>query len=259
MIVEIRKLKNPFKYVIIIIWFTIYEKGENRYIVKKYLLAINMTKEKFEQLNIFLYQYCSEAAHDISHVYRVLNLALDIAENEKVDRDILITATLLHDIARNEERKNPQICHAERGAELAREILNKLDYEEVQIEHIQDCIRTHRFRKNNYPKTIEAKILFDADKLDATGCIGIARTLAYKGIIGEPIYAMDKQSFEIDYDMPSFMREYNYKLSKIGQQLYTKRGYEIWEIRNKYAKMFYDELVSEVQINSEVKKLFKMN
>ena len=58
--------------------------------------------------------------------------------------------------------------------------------------HIQDCITTHRFRTDNQPKTLEAKILFDADKLDITGVLGIARSLVYEGEIGEPLYTIDE-------------------------------------------------------------------
>ena len=109
------------------------------------------------------------------------------------------------------------ICHAERGGELAKDILSRFPYTVYQIKHIQECIRTHRFRGENYPKSIEAKILFDVDKLDSPGCIRIARTFLFKGAIGEPIYSFKKGTFEIDYDAPSFIREYNFKLSKIGQ------------------------------------------
>ena len=71
-----------------------------------------MTKEVFTQLNNILIEYCSESIHDMLHVYRVLSFVLDIAQNEKeiVDMDILITATLLHDIAREEERLDPSVC-----------------------------------------------------------------------------------------------------------------------------------------------------
>ena len=194
-----------------------------------------MTKEVFTQLNNILIEYCSESIHDMLHVYRVLSFVLDIAQNEKeiVDMDILITATLLH--------------------ELSEKILSEFSYTSVQISHVQECIRTHRFRGMERPESIEAKILFDADKLDATGCIGIARTLMYKGIIGEPLYSFDMDSLAIDYDSPSFIREYNCKLSKIGQQLYTKRALELWEMRNSHAHKFYEELLFEIQEISVLK------
>ena len=106
-------------------------------------------------------------------------------------------------------------CGTRRGT--WKDILSRFPYTVYQIKHIQECIRTHRFRGGNYPKSIEAKILFDVDKLDSPGCIRIARTFLFKGAIGEPIYSFKKDTFEIDYDAPSFIREYNFKLSKIGQ------------------------------------------
>jgi uncharacterized protein len=137
--------------------------------------------------------------------------------------------------------------------ELSEKILGEFSYTSVQISHVQECIRTHRFRGMERPESIEAKILFDADKLDATGCIGIARTLMYKGIIGEPLYSFDMDSLAIDYDSPSFIREYNCKLSKIVQQLYTKRALELWEMRNSHAHKFYEELLFEIQEISVLK------
>ena len=82
-------------------------------------------------------------------------------------------------------------------------------------EKVKHCIRTHRYRKNNLPESLEAKILFDADKLDATGAMGIARTLIYKGTVSEPIYTLlpdgSVSSGEND-STPSFFQEYKYKL-----------------------------------------------
>ena len=75
----------------------------------------------------------------------------------------------------------------------------------------------------------------------------------YKGIIGEPLYSFDMDSLAIDYDSPSFIREYNCKLSKIGQQLYTKRALELWEMRNSHAHKFYEELLFEIQEISVLK------
>lgn len=216
-----------------------------------------MTKETFFQLEHILNTYCSDSVHDLSHVYRVLMLVLDIAQYETVDMDVLITATLFHDIARDEERVNSAVCHAERGAELVGGILNKFFYTSFQIARIQECIRTHRFRGINHPKSMEAKILFDADKLDAVGCIGVARALMYAGIIGEPLYSTEKNFSEIDYNTPSFIWEYNYKLSQLGQQFYTKRAVELWKTRNDYAHKFYEGLLLEIKNTLWNKDMFE--
>lgn len=97
---------------------------------------------------------------------------------------------LLHDIARVKEIKDKtgEIDHAELGSEMAGSILKDLGYKEDIIENIKHCILTHRFRSGNFPKTIEAKKLFDADKLDAIGAIGLSRSYMLAGQHNQKIY-----------------------------------------------------------------------
>ena len=119
------------------------------------------------------------SAHNLDHVFRVYNLCLLLSNYEKdVDLEILIPSALLHDIARVEESddKTGKIDHAALGSEIPGDILRNLGYKEEKIDMIKHCIITHRFRTGNEPKTIEAKILFDSDKLDVIGASGIART-----------------------------------------------------------------------------------
>lgn len=137
-----------------------------------------MERTNYEIIEKFMCQCMSDSAHDREHVYRVLYVALDIASCEKeVDMDILITACLLHDIGRKEQFENPALCHAQVGADKAYDFLIAKGYGENYARRVAACIRSHRYRSNEEPDTIEAKILFDADKLDATGTLGIARTL----------------------------------------------------------------------------------
>ena len=132
-----------------------------------------------------------DAAHDKEHIYRVLYNALEIAKTEKnVNYDILIAACLLHDIGRKEQFENPALCHAIAGSEKAYQFLLSHGFEMSYAEQVKQCIKTHRYRKNSLPQSLEAKILFDADKLDVAGAIGIARTLLYKGIVSEPLYSV---------------------------------------------------------------------
>lgn len=197
----------------------------------------------------------TDNAHDKEHIYRVLYLALDIANFEiNVNGDILLAACLLHDIGREKQFENPQICHAQAGAEMAYEFCFKSDFSEEEAQHIQACISSHRFRGNNPPESIEAKILFDADKLDVSGAIGIARTLFYKGITNEPLYNTDENgnvSDGINDAGPSFLKEYNYKLKNIYDKLYTKRAKEIAEERRNAAVLFYENLLSELSATYE--------
>ena len=115
----------------------------------------------------------SDAAHGSKHVYRVLYLALDIAAHEpEADADVVIAACLLHDIARAEQAKDPSVDHARAGAEKARSLLLEEGFDAEFAQAVSDCVRTHRFRSDDPPVSLEAKILFDADKLDVSGAVG---------------------------------------------------------------------------------------
>lgn len=210
----------------------------------------NMTKEIFKKLENYMQECMKDSAHDKEHIYRVLYSALDIAQYEKnVDYDILITSCLLHDIAREDQTKNPAICHAQYGAEKAYKFLIENDFDEYFAEKVKHCINSHRFRKNNAPESTEAKILFDADKIDVAGTLGIARTLVYQGAMAEPLYSLTsdgKVSDGTNDEIPSFFQEYKYKLEKIYSRFYTTRGKEIAEERRKTAVSFYENMLNEV-------------
>jgi uncharacterized protein len=123
-------------------------------------------------------------------------------------------------------------------------------FSEERASHIKACILTHRFRSDNPPHTIEAKILFDADKLDVTGTIGIARTLLYKAQVMEPLYSVDEKRHVLDGTQdkePSFFQEYKYKLESIYDKFYTVRGTQIAKERQHSAVSFYHNMLNEVQ------------
>ena len=116
-------------------------------------------------------------------------------------------------------------------------------------EKVTHCIRTHRFRKAMQPETVEAKILFDADKLDVTGAIGIARTLMYKADMAEPLYHVlpDGRISDGSEDLgPSFFREYKFKLEKMYDRFYTAAGEAMARQRQRIAADFYESLYREV-------------
>ena len=202
-------------------------------------------------------------AHDKEHIYRVLYNALDIAESEEnVDRDVLIASCLLHDIGRKEQFENPKLCHAEVGAKKAYDFLIENGFEKGFASAVCACINSHRFRGNNPPESIEAKILFDADKIDACGTMGIARTLYYNAYLGEPLYNLDENrnvlSGEDDRGI-SFFQEYKFKLEKIYSKLQTKRGKEIAESRRKSAVDFYENMLCEVKSSYEKGQMYLAN
>lgn len=210
-----------------------------------------MDRQSWEHLEDFMFASMLDSAHDRQHVYRVLYNAIEIAKSEEnVDMDVLLTAALLHDIGRADEQKDASLDHAIVGSERAHLVLMSMGYSEAFAEHVRQCIRTHRFRRNDLPATIEAKILFDADKLDVCGAIGIARTLMYSGAHERPIYTTESDGAIRDGradTVDSFFREYRFKLEGIYDRFLTKRGAELAKERQMAAVNFYNALWFEIQ------------
>ncbi|GAA0126895.1 HD domain-containing protein [Clostridium senegalense] len=216
----------------------------------KYKKIIEIVKNKLT---------CS--AHNLDHVFRVYNMCRLLAEYEKnVDLEVLIIAALLHDIARVEESsdKTGEIDHAILGSEIAENILIDLNYGKEKIEKIKHCIVTHRFRTGNEPKTIEAKILFDADKLDVIGASGIARTFMLAGQFGQRLIVDESiddylkintvengRLKEVSKHTPFI--EYEVKFKKIPDKLYTKKAIEIGKERLKFMDEYFSKLKSEIK------------
>lgn len=217
-----------------------------------------MDKTTYTEIEAYMLSCIEDSAHDKFHIYRVLYLALEIASNEAVvNMDVLIAACLLHDIGRGEEHKNPTLCHAKVGGEMAYGFLVGKGWSIETARHVQDCVTTHRFRfrDDSLPKTIEARILFDSDKLDVMGSIGMARTLLYAGQILEPLYCVDQAENVLDgseNDGRSFFHEYHFKLKNLYDRLYTQRGREIAKERQKSATAFYESLLGEIKACHEI-------
>ena len=133
--------------------------------------------------------YKDLGGHGFDHIERVYNLALTLAKNENdVDLDVIKLSCLLHDVARLKEDNKECLDHSEEGAKMAQKMLEEEDFPQDKIDHVKECIITHRYSKNRKPKTKEAKILQDADNLEALGAICIARVFVYNGFHRLPIY-----------------------------------------------------------------------
>ena len=212
-----------------------------------------MNTETFGLLESYMLECMDDSAHDKDHVYRVLYNALRIAEREEqVDFDVLICSCLLHDIGRKEQYENANICHAIAGGEKAYRFLLKKGFPLAFAQRVQDCIQTHRFRKSSPPQSLEAKILFDADKLDVCGALGIARSLLYVGIVSEPLYSLRPDGTVSDGKSdtePPFFHEYKFKLEKLYDCFYTETGKKLALNRRKAAVDFYESIYREVSIS----------
>lgn len=191
----------------------------------------------------------SRGSHDWDHTERVLELCLRIGRKEKADLGILKLAAILHDIGRAEEdRSNGRVCHSEAGAVLARKILAAHGVPPAAIDRIAHCIETHRFRKNASPATLEAKILFDADKLDAIGAVGIGRAFLFAGEVGARLHNKDRDlSKTLPYTKEdTAFREYMVKLRWIKDRIFTQEGRRIARERHAFMVEFFDRLTREV-------------
>lgn len=192
----------------------------------------------------------ARGSHDFDHTKRVLNLCIHIGKKEKADLEILKIAALLHDIGRKEEdESNGKLCHAEIGAQKAEKILKKLGFSEEKIKKITHCIISHRFRGNAKPKSPEAKILFDADKLDSIGAIGIGRAFLFAGEIGAKLHNKGKnlknaKEYSID---DTAHREFTVKLKHIKDRILTNEGKKIAKERHKFMIEFFERLNKETE------------
>jgi uncharacterized protein len=204
------------------------------------------------------------SAHDMDHVMRVYNMALNIAKHEKnVDLDILKMATLLHDIARVKEDndKSGNTCHAEESAKMCGPILKEIGYSDGKIEKIKHCILSHRYKTNNKPETIEAKILFDADKLDSLGAIVMLRAGMWMGRNGCSLFPkMELEKYAKmnlmggkltgrikDNSLHNIFYEHEIKGKLLVGKMHTKEAKRISKERFKYMDMFLNRVEKEAE------------
>jgi len=193
----------------------------------------------------------ADSVHDFDHIKRVLALAERIACAEGADLSIVRTAALLHDWGRAEAELQG-VDHAAEAAARAREFLSAQPADWVDA--VAHAIAAHRFRTEPEPGTLEARVLFDADKLDAIGAIGIARAFAYGGAHNQRLWApwdaIDRQQWERQGDDPAThtpVHEFVVKLSRLKDRLYTREGQRIAKARHRYMVAFYNRLDAEVR------------
>ena len=206
---------------------------------------IDKIKEKAKEI----FDNDSTASHDWDHTKRVYNLCIHIGEKENADMNILKLAALLHDIGREEQNKSKgKICHAEIGAKLAKEILENHNFDNETISKVIHCIETHRYRNNKIPETKEAKILYDADKLDSIGAVGIGRAFHFSGMINSKLHVsgIDIENSKEYSDDDCAYREYLVKLKNIKDKLFTEEGKRIAEQRHNFMVEFFERLNREI-------------
>ncbi len=193
----------------------------------------------------------SDPVHGWDHVVRVLHLAERLGAELGADLTILRAAALLHDASGASPAKaGGREAHEVDSAEFARQILEAEGWPPDRIDAVVVCIRSHRFRGRERPETLEAKILFDADKLDVMGAFGAARTIGYAVQAGTPIYAEPSASFLSTGTLEageqhSAYHEYLFKLRRVRERLQTEPGRRLGETRHRALTAFFDQLAAE--------------
>jgi len=198
----------------------------------------------------------NDPVHGLGHILRVLALAERMGEELGADIEVLQAAALLHDAsgAHPGEGADRQ-SHEQTSALFAGEVLKNEGWEQTRIDAVQHCIRAHRFRGSESPETLEAKILFDADKLDVMGAFGAARTLGYALQAGQPFFAEPTEHFlrtgeTEEGEAHSAYHEYLFKLCKVKDQLHTGPARRLAEERHAVLTAFFNQLAIEARVVS---------
>ena len=192
-----------------------------------------------------------DPVHGLDHALRVLGLAERIGRAEGADLTILRAAALLHDAAGAAPGPDGQRqSHEVRSAQLAERVLQEKGWPVEAVEAVAHCIRAHRFRGREAPRTLEAKVLFDADKLDVIGAFGVARTLGYAMPAGHPISARPSARFIADGQLEpgephSAYHEYLFKLRRVQERLHTAEARRLAGGRFKLLRAFFEQLARE--------------
>lgn len=186
------------------------------------------------------------SGHDFFHCQRVVNITLKIGKKEKADLFILQLAGWLHDI----DVKKGRDGHHLRSAKVASEILGKLGVSQDIIKQVKVAIRAHSYRgaKDNPAKTLEAKIISDADKLDVMGALGVARVCSFSGYFGRPLHKpehqFDPQAYRQTGSTTAIGAFYE-KIFLLPKVLYTKEAKKIGKKRLKFAHQFVKQFLKE--------------
>jgi len=193
----------------------------------------------------------SDPIHDFDHILRVYHMAERLGQIEGADLEILHAAALLHDAEGTTPGGAGRTSHHQRSAEFAAAVLEDEGWLPERIAAVQHCIRAHRFRGDGeIPQTIEAKVLFDSDKLDVLGAIGAARTIGYAALSGMPAYAQPSPKFlasgQLEAGEPhSAYHEYLFKLCKVKGRMFTASARAIAEERERYLSEFFERMIRE--------------
>jgi uncharacterized protein len=200
------------------------------------------------------YYAAADPVHDFNHILRVYRMAERIGQAEAADLEILRAAALLHDAsgsAPGEAEQAERADHHHASAKFAAQVLAAEGWPPDRIAAVQHCIRAHRFRGDGeQPATLEARILFDCDKLDVLGAIGVARVVAYAALDGQALTGPVSQRFlaareKEPGEAHTPYHEFLFKLARVKERLHTASARALAEERHRYLAAFFDRLERE--------------
>lgn len=189
-----------------------------------------------------------DGAHDAGHVMRVYKNAGLLCKMERVDPELVLAAVLLHD-AVSFKKSDPQNRSAsEQSAAVSREVLPGHGYDGGEIDVISEAIRDHSFSRGVVPRTVEGKILQDADRLDAIGAVGIARAFTVGGSEGRTMYDPDDPFCRArDPDDGRWTVDHFYsKLLALGESMNTAAGRSLAQRRTRFLEDFLGQLGEDI-------------
>ena len=190
-----------------------------------------------------------DPAHDFYHIMRVYKNAKIIGRHERTNMDILLPAVLLHDLVMHPKGSAKSSKSADESADLAEDILQSYGYPQDEITQICYCIKMHSYSKKFIPASIEGKILQDADRLDALGAIGIARTFSVGGSENRKLYNANDPFYrtirEVD-DIQWTLDHFQTKLLKLEYSMHTKMGKKMAQERTSFMLLFIRQLQKEI-------------
>jgi uncharacterized protein len=190
-----------------------------------------------------------DGSHDRTHLLRVWRNATAIADQEPgYDPAILTAAVILHDCVAVEKNSPRRSLASRLAASRARQILAELGWHDTAIEATAHAIEAHSFSAGIAPETVEARILQDADRLDAIGAIGIARCFYVGGRMGSGLYdPADPQAARRDLDDQSFaLDHFGAKLFRIAGNFQTRAGQALADARTRTMRAYVRALLDEI-------------
>jgi uncharacterized protein len=190
----------------------------------------------------------ADAAHDRAHVERVVTTARRLAQAEGATLEVVVPAAWLHDCVVLPKDAPDRAQAARRAAEAAREFLRTAGYPEPWIGPIAHAIAAHSWSGDVTPDTPEAKVVQDADRLDALGAVGLARCFAVAGALGNALYdpddpfCEDRPPDDDSYALDHFFA----KLLRLPDSMQTEAGRAAAERRAQFLRSYLDRLAAEI-------------